>query len=425
MQRRGVRLGLTIAFLCALGATGWLFWSQHQKAVGMENAAREFESISLRARSAVDDAWASLVAAMVPGQGEDYWLPRSAASLEAARSSITQLKQQTADGSALNDLDAAAAALDQMSAARNEVARYLRSDLRTQASRLVFGEVSESAGTAATRIAGARETVRLQGDAGVTAAGLTQWIALGLTAAMALVLIGLLIPVSEATTTEGAAVTAPDAAGEETSTAAPAAPPAEEGAPALAAAPAQPEAETDHVPQDGATLPRFDRRKAPELRAAADLCTDFGRLVDPGEMPGLLERAARLLDATGFIVWLADGDGSQLQPALAYGFPPQALRRLPAIPRHADNATAAAYRHGEMQVVRTNGMTPGAIVVPIVGPAGCVGAMAAEVRHGREASESARALARIVAAQLATLVSSQASQQSPVSSDEISHAQAG
>jgi GAF domain-containing protein len=49
-------------------------------------------------------------------------------------------------------------------------------------------------------------------------------------------------------------------------------------------------------------------------------------------------------------------------------------------------------------------MSPGALAVPLMTSAGCIGVMAAEIRHGREASESARALARIVAAQFATLV---------------------
>jgi hypothetical protein len=61
-----------------------------------------------------------------------------------------------------------------------------------------------------------------------------------------------------------------------------------------------------------------------------------------------------------------------------------------------------------MQIVRTNGMSPGAIVVPVLGPSGCIGAIAAEVRHGREASESVRALARIVSAQISTLLGSAA-----------------
>ena len=58
----------------------------------------------------------------------------------------------------------------------------------------------------------------------------------------------------------------------------------------------------------------------------------------------------------------------------------------------------------DVQTVQTNGMSPGAIVVPLVNASGCLGVMAAEVRHGRENSETARSLARIVAAQVATLV---------------------
>jgi hypothetical protein len=42
--------------------------------------------------------------------------------------------------------------------------------------------------------------------------------------------------------------------------------------------------------------------------------------------------------------------------------------------------------------------------MPIVTPDGCVGVLAAETRHGAEAQESTRAVASIIAAQLATLV---------------------
>jgi hypothetical protein len=137
----------------------------------------------------------------------------------------------------------------------------------------------------------------------------------------------------------------------------------------------------------------------------ADLCTDFARLLDSQELPALLERGARLIDASGFIVWVGDPLGRELRAALAHGYTPQALARLPAIPRDADNATAAAWREAEIQVVQTNGMSPGALVAPLLTPVGCMGVLAAEVRHGREESESIRALARILAAQLSTLVS--------------------
>jgi hypothetical protein len=57
-----------------------------------------------------------------------------------------------------------------------------------------------------------------------------------------------------------------------------------------------------------------------------------------------------------------------------------------------------------MQTVRADAVSNGAIAAPIVTPAGCVGVMAAEVRHGGEADTAKLAAAAIVAAQLATLV---------------------
>ncbi|MGE3840699.1 MAG: hypothetical protein AB7I50_03860 [Vicinamibacterales bacterium] len=151
--------------------------------------------------------------------------------------------------------------------------------------------------------------------------------------------------------------------------------------------------------------PRHDRRKATELRALAALCGDFARLRDSVELPGLLERAARAMDASGFIVWICDASRTHLKPALAHGYSAQALARMPTLPRDGRNPTSQAWRDVTLQVVQTNGMTPGAIVVPMVGPDGCVGVLAAEVVHGRESSAAVAATAEIVGAMLATLVS--------------------
>jgi hypothetical protein len=46
------------------------------------------------------------------------------------------------------------------------------------------------------------------------------------------------------------------------------------------------------------------------------------------------------------------------------------------------------------------------VVVPLLGPRGCVGVLALELLHGGERRDSVRALATIVAAQLATLFGS-------------------
>jgi GAF domain-containing protein len=104
------------------------------------------------------------------------------------------------------------------------------------------------------------------------------------------------------------------------------------------------------------------------------------------------------------IVWVTDASGKSLKPLLTYGYPDEALRRIPTLPRDSDNATAAAWRAAVTQVVDATETAPGAIAVPLLVPQGCVGVLAAEIRHGREAAAATRALAQIVAAQLAVLI---------------------
>jgi hypothetical protein len=83
---------------------------------------------------------------------------------------------------------------------------------------------------------------------------------------------------------------------------------------------------------------------------------------------------------------------------------------MPVIPRSADNAAAAAYRTGRTQVVSpSDDSSPGAVISPLLTPAGCVGALTAEVAGGEESSDHVQALAAIFAAQLSTLVSPPAS----------------
>jgi hypothetical protein len=141
---------------------------------------------------------------------------------------------------------------------------------------------------------------------------------------------------------------------------------------------------------------------AVDLRAAASVCTDLSRMESAAALPRALGRAARVLDATGLVVWL--GAGEELFPASAHGYGPRALARLGAIPRAGENATAAAWRTGETSIVAGGAGANGAIVMPLVGHAGCFGVLAAEVRHGRENDEATRAVAMMIAAQISAVV---------------------
>ncbi len=145
-----------------------------------------------------------------------------------------------------------------------------------------------------------------------------------------------------------------------------------------------------------ASLPAVD------LAAAASVCTGISRLSTSSALPGLLARAAKVIDASGIIIWMGAGD--ELFAAAAHGYDPRIVARLGSIARSADNATAATWRTGEPGIVPGAGASNGAIVAPMFGPDGCLGVLAAEVRQGREADAATRAVTTMLAAQLATVV---------------------
>jgi hypothetical protein len=141
-----------------------------------------------------------------------------------------------------------------------------------------------------------------------------------------------------------------------------------------------------------------------DLQAIATVCNDLARVVDTRALPALLERTAEVLDASGIILWIADPDGRELAPIVTHGYPSSLIMRLGTIARDAENATAAAYRTSLLQTVKADAVSNGAIAAPLVTPTGCVGVMAAEVRHEAEGKDAILAGASIVAAQLAALI---------------------
>jgi hypothetical protein len=69
-----------------------------------------------------------------------------------------------------------------------------------------------------------------------------------------------------------------------------------------------------------------------------------------------------------------------------------------------DNVTSLAFRTLRPQTMNgTNEESPGAVAVPLITTAGCVGVLAAETHRRRPGVETV-ALARIVAAQFSTVI---------------------
>ena len=153
-------------------------------------------------------------------------------------------------------------------------------------------------------------------------------------------------------------------------------------------------------------VPSAPRPSAPgvDLAGIAALCSDLTRLTDTRALPGALEQAASLFNASGLVLWVADPDGRELAPVIAHGYPQNLVSRMGTIPRDAENATAAAFRTGLVQIVKADKISHGAIAAPLLSPAGPLGVMAAELLQDGERREATRAAVTIVAAQLSTLM---------------------
>ena len=147
-----------------------------------------------------------------------------------------------------------------------------------------------------------------------------------------------------------------------------------------------------------------DVRRDLDLLAAAHICTELGRVEDPGQVQALLRDAARILDAQGLIVWVWDALSAELKPALVHGYTETVRAKLPGVRADADNVTAAAFRSATTCAVNGDDHSSGALVVPLLRPSSCAGVLAIELPHGSEKLPAVRAIATFLAAMLAQLV---------------------
>jgi hypothetical protein len=252
---------------------------------------------------------------------------------------------------------------------------YISSGQQLMAADVIFTEGGTAAAAAARQVDSARVAAHVANDAGQAALRKQQALALGVCALLTALVVLLLVPVRGA------------------------------DADVVHAGLGLDTAEPVRFSQIEARVEAPKAGPLPELKVAAALVTDLGRVRDAQDFPGLLARAAAMLDASGLMVWMGNAAGADLKPVLAHGYPPHVLARIPPVPRSADNAAAAAYRTGTLQIVLARpGGSAGAVVAPIISVDGCIGALSAEMRDGAEASEELQSLAAIFAAQLANVV---------------------
>jgi hypothetical protein len=383
MRNVAVRLMLAALFVVACGLAAYLVWINESRARTESQAFSTFESAALTAERTILELRAAQQAYVAAGQGEPFWIQKAAALTTTLRDAIATLRAAAALPEAQSAADNAASALQDFEQTDRRARDYARSGQKLLASDLIFADGLEITGAIAASIDQARTIETRARAARLASAHRLELGGLGAAAALGIVAVVLLVAVPRRAE---AAASAPAI---ETRPAARVAPPANTPDLALSRT-----SSTESAPPTPAV----------DFSTIATVCADLARVVDTRALPAILERAAGVLDAPGIVLWIADPDGRELSPIVTYGYSQAMVARLGTILSGDENVTASAFRTALMQTVRTDAVSNGAIAAPLVTPVGCVGVMAAEVRHGGESDAAKLAAAAIVAAQLATLV---------------------
>lgn len=371
-----------------MAASGYLVFHSQQQISARHAWLRAFESSERAAALALADLRAAEQAYVAAGQGVAFWMPKVTSLLETAERDVDSLRTLSGSTDARAALMQAAASIAEFKNVDQRARDYLSANQPLMAADVVFTDGGETAAAAARQVETANAAEHQDFDRFEAVQKRTELYAVGGAAGVVVLTLLLLVgsgaaaeaDESESITLSGRTDRLPSAPG-----------------PSAAA------------PESAAPL----RESVPILQTAAALCTDFGRARDMADLKELLARAADALDATGLVVWLGSPSGGNLRPVLAHGYPQQLLDRMPSIPRAADNAAAAAYRTGALQIVLARpGASSGALVAPLLSCDGCIGSLTAEINGGTESSDAAQALAVIFAAQLAGVLAASAGAES-------------
>jgi len=368
MRSRRGRLILFLALLLIGVVAAVMTWDLQRRVVALGGAEQDLAARLDRMIATTSDIATAQQAYVAPGQPDDLWFARVSSLIQQLSGDLDAVRSRARSIEATGALQAVADATRGVAQLDSQVRENLRFGEDLIAADLIFADGRGALDAAAKELRGVRDAERAA-SGGERAALLRQtWATVGAAALLWLAGLALLVRAPRM-------VPAP---------------------PVVAAAP--PVVKPVAAPEPAAAPHRLPL----DLGAAADLCTAISRMTTTIELPGLLARAAAVLDASGLIVWMSAGE--ELFAVTAHGYDPRVISRLGAISRNADNATAASWRSGEIKVVAGDMISDGAVVAPMFGPATCIGVLAAEVRHGREDDADTRAVTALIAAQLATAV---------------------
>jgi hypothetical protein len=394
--------------LLALGATGALGYRAFQTdlAIGSSlDAARRAEQNVSSARIALAGVDAAMRSLIAPGQRSRTWGETVERQLDHLRELLMAL-EGPAPLAGDHPLDGALDGVDRLAAGAARVRGYMGDNQALLASDVVFNDIRETIAGLDQQVGRAGSLERGRHAATLSSLRQEQGLLVGAIIAVWLFATILLLPTGRgASSTDSAAAAAHATFGDlDAREPAPSAKPSTKGQAPWATAAAAP----DDAPETAAAQSSVPAATvAPfALASAASLCTDLARVTDSRDISALLERASDVLDASGLIVWVAGPSGTELFPVASHGYDARVFARIGAVQRDSANLTAAAYREGALRTSGALESSAAAMAAPLLGPAGAVGVLSAELKDKKDITPGASALVTILAAQLATLVGS-------------------
>lgn len=373
---------VVLAAVAAVAGAAFKVWGIEQQAALERDASDAFERQARQLTRGLADLRVALQAYVADGQIVESWQKTAADLYEASSGQAAALRGLTRSPEGQGAVEGALEGVASLARTETRAREFLASSQRLSASDVVFAEAAPQIARIVTAVDTARGHESIFTATRLEAQRIQQLWWLGGAAAVALLALVLLLPVPRVSA--GRDQTG-DADGEQ--------PGSSLGIGHIP--PAHPERQTAPVAADSQVI---------SLPATADLCSALARVQEPRELPALLEQAATVLHADGIVVWMPDGPGGMLRPALAQGYSPLTITRMGMIPVDSDNATAEAFRTRTTQSIAPEGDQSGAVAAPLVTADGCSGVMAAEIKAGTPV-EPARAAAAIIAAQLSMLIS--------------------
>lgn len=415
MKKHGARLLLVLGCVLAIGTVvqDFRFNSSTRLAEGdAQGAEREFGVVL----TSLANLRAAQTAYLATGQGPEFWMRRASEIAAEMQTGIGRIRASVGSAQARVNLDSATTALTDLMNLDKRAREAIASDQRFLASDIIFAEGLTPTQSIVDNLATARDAEisaiqdRLLFDsrlrlamtpvallfvlaAAFTAGRAARPPAPSAAASMAQMIRDLPPPVK---TPIGQAASATAAAA--ATTAAP------KPTPAPVTVPATPVPATATAVVPAPVAPPKPPVPSVDWATAAELCVDLARVMDSRDMPALLERAAKTMDANGLVVWVINRQGTTLMPMLSHGYSDRVLAKLGTLDASADNVTSLSFR--TMRPQSMTGLRDGkcsAVAVPLITADGCNGVLSAEVPGANPAAECV-AMARIIAAQFSTII---------------------